>query len=392
MLRNPLGDVVERHLDYARCAGGTIHMVTYASARHRLKPQSFEERLFVYPSDSWSQVSFPLDAYRSARELCRAVSFDAIYTQDPFGTGLVGVWLRKKFNIPLIIGNHSSFIDNPLWIRERPLYFTTLHALAQWVLPQADAWRVINHSEKEIYIKRLRIPPAQIAVINTPVSLQHFAIPVDSTVRRKIRHNLGLSEATPVALWVGRPVKFKRLPILLKAFRIVLQHLPEARLVLIGPKKLQQENLEAIQSSLELNKGQVIWLDEGVPHAELPVYYQMANVYVHSSNYEGFGKVLVEAAASGLPLVVTEAAGPREIVQDGETGFLVQVDDSRAMARRMIDLLTNLEKALKMGNKGRSYVLERFNRDKNIDAIVALWRCVAEAGVGGRPRAASLGL
>ena len=70
-------------------------------------------------------------------------------------------------------------------------------------------------------------------------------------------------------------------------------------------------------------------------------YYHAAEVYVSSSKHESFGKVLVEALAAGLPVVATATTGSKEIVKDGENGFLVSIGDSEALARKIIYLLNN---------------------------------------------------
>ena len=378
MRDRPVGDVVERHLEYARCANGEIHMVTYSLAGHGLQPKTFEDRFAVYPSHSLGHATFPLDAYRIASRLCRRLPFDVIYTQDPFGTGLVGVLLCRRFNIPLIIGNHSSFIDNARWIAERPLYFAFLNRLAKRLLPHADAWRVINVAERDIYVHDLGIPRERIFIINTPVNVQNFASPPDPRACSALRGRLGIPDGAPVLLWVGRPVRFKRIPVLLAAFKRVLEQRADAWLVLVGRRSAQQEDLAYVQRTLGLDK-QVVWLEDWVPHADLPSYYHMATVYAHTSHYEGFGKVVVEAAAAGLPVVATDTAGAREVVQAGETGYLVPVDDDVAFAERVVYLFNNSEHARYLGGNGRQYVLDRFDREKNIDAIVELWRRVAQS-------------
>ena len=76
-----------------------------------------------------------------------------IYSQDPFGTAIIANVARKIFRIPLLIGNHSSFANNPIWLAEKPLYFSLLKIIMRINLPLADAWRVNNKKEKDNYIK-----------------------------------------------------------------------------------------------------------------------------------------------------------------------------------------------------------------------------------------------
>jgi glycosyltransferase involved in cell wall biosynthesis len=303
-----------------------------------------------------------------------------VYAQDPFGTALAGTWLRKRFSLPLIIGNHSNFLDNRLWIAERPLFFSMLNKVAHYTLPRADAWRVLNDTERAIYTTGLHLPEKRIYMLNTPVPLAQFYTSVSADKCAALRQKLEIPVDAPVVLWVGRPVRVKRLPILFKAFRIVVDQIPNARLVLVGKQQLRQEPLERYINDERIAQN-VVWLKSGVPHAELPAYYQMANVYLQTSNYEGFGKVMVEAAASGLPVVSTKSAGAERIVCDGETGFLVPIDDARACGERIIWLLNDAEQAQRMGEQGCKHVLERFDYEHNMQAIVTMWREVATRGL-----------
>jgi 1,2-diacylglycerol 3-alpha-glucosyltransferase len=378
ILKQPLGDEIERHVEYARRAGGQIHMITYSLARRKLMPRCFDNQFFVYPSCSLSPFMFPYDAYRQAKSLCQRIQFDLIYTQDPFGTALVGRWLHKRFGIPFIIGNHSDFIDNPYWIAERPIFFSFLNRLAKYTLPKANAWRVVNASQKNIYVRNLRLPSDRIFICHTPVYLERFLHPVDQATRLKIRHQLGIESDTPVLLWVGRPTRVKRLPILLRAFRHVVDSLPDSKLILVGKKKYVREDLDAEILNLNL-KETVVWVQDGVRHEELPGYYQMADVYIQTSQYEGCCKAIIEAALSGLPIVSTDAAalGTQNIIRQPETGFLVPVDDVFALAENVLWLFKNPEQARLMGNKMRRNAITTFDREKSVQSIVKMWQEVA---------------
>ncbi len=373
-LVDPASETVERHLAYAERAGGKIFMVCY-SRSGRSSTRSFEDRLFVVPSRSLSPVTFPYDAYRRATKIIEAEPIDLIYTQDPFATAAAGLLVRRRFKKPLIIQNHSSFIDNELWIAERPLYFSLLNRLGKSLLPKADAWRVVNHEEKRIYRERLDIPEERIHVLNVPVAIDRFLTDRPAEELAALRAGLGLEPDAPLILWVGRPVRFKRLPLLFRAFRLVRQRLPRARLLLIGDERQAQEDLGAEIERLGIGAG-LIWLKRGAPHGELPGYYQAADVYVHTSNYEGFGRVMVEASAAGRPVVATDTAGAREIVDDGRTGFLVPVDDAHALAERLLQLLKDGETARRMGRVGRRRMRAKFDPERNTEAIVEMWRRV----------------
>jgi len=184
-------------------------------------------------------------------------------------------------------------------------------------------------------------------------------------------------------LWVGRMVWFKRLPVLLEAFALIAAKHPDAYLVLAGDPDTA-EGLAAHRLAGELCIADRVRFAGRVDHAGLPAYYALADVYALSSIYEGFGKVLVEAAASGLPVVSTATAGGREVVRDGETGLLARMEDPADIADKLDRLLSDPALARQMGERAREHAAAHYDRTHTIERIIDMWvRC---AGMGRRGR------
>jgi len=101
-------------------------------------------------------------------------------------------------------------------------------------------------------------------------------------------------------------------------------------------------------------------------------------MYLHSSVYEGFGRVMVEAAAAGRAVVATRTAGALDIVQDNETGLLCPVRSPEAFAAAVLKLLSDPDRAHTMGTAARSWVQQQFDPDRLTEGIVAAWRRCAE--------------
>ncbi|MGO9097979.1 MAG: glycosyltransferase [Mycobacterium sp.] len=102
---------------------------------------------------------------------------------------------------------------------------------------------------------------------------------------------------------------------------------------------------------------------QDVPTRELAELYRAASLFVLSLNEEGLGVVLLEAMASGLPVVSTRCGGPEMVVTEGQTGFLVPVGDAPALAARIGTLLDSAAMRRAMGTAGRRVVVERFSLD-----------------------------
>ncbi len=363
LLTGTTGDSRARHEIYARRAGSLSIVVCSTASLADLEA----DPLRIRPTRSRNRLAYLLDGYRVGLQMAALCRPAVITSQDPFLTGIVGLWLSRKLKVPFIVQDVTSAVENWEFARESHLNWG-LQQMARQVVRRADAVRVLNHGEKMACV-RLGVPADRVRVIPIPTDLSRFVQP-----SREInwRERLNLSPEDRVALWVGRPVYVKNLPLLLDAFARVHAQLPTARLVLAGDIRDA-----ATPAQIErLGLSSVVRLAGRVAHTDLPSLYQSADIYVHSSRYEGFGVVLIEAAAAGLPLISTDTDGAREIIRDGETGLIVP-QNVEALAKAMLRLLGDPIQARGMGERARADMIARFDGETIIDQWVGMWREVA---------------
>ncbi|MBK8030047.1 MAG: glycosyltransferase [Chloroflexi bacterium] len=110
------------------------------------------DHLTIIPTNSRHPVLFPLDAIRLARGVLRGGGVNLITTQEPLATGLVGLRLRLRYRVPLLVQNHSYFFGNQAWLDERPLRNRLLTAIGRVVVARADFYRTVNDKEKQNYL------------------------------------------------------------------------------------------------------------------------------------------------------------------------------------------------------------------------------------------------
>ncbi|NRQ37825.1 glycosyltransferase family 4 protein [Nonomuraea sp. NN258] len=170
------------------------------------------------------------------------------------------------------------------------------------------------------------------------------------------RAELGLGER-PVVACVSRLVPRKGQDLLIKAWPAVLRAVPDAVLLLVGggPYRRSLERLAAGHESIRFTGT--------VPAADLPGYYAAADVFampcrtrLKGVDVEGLGIVFLEASATGLPVVAGASGGAPDAVRHGETGLLVDGRDPGEVAQALIELLTDPERARKMGARGRDWI------------------------------------
>jgi glycosyltransferase involved in cell wall biosynthesis len=164
-----------------------------------------------------------------------------------------------------------------------------------------------------------------------------------------------------VLLYVGRFTDVKRLPLLIAAFERARPGFEvPASLVLVGGHPGEWEDPHPADVISELDARDVYlagWHD----HAELPAFFAASDAVVLASVREQFGQVLVEAMACELPAVATDSFGPRLIVDDGTTGWLVPRDDEGALAAALLEAVNDAEERRRRGRAAREDALERFS-------------------------------
>src|SRR5262249_36119601 len=128
-----------------------------------------------------------------------------------------------------------------------------------------------------------------------------------------------------------------------------------------------------------------------VPPAGLPAYYTAADVFVlpcrddrHGLQTEGLGLSILEASASGLPVVVGTSGGSPQSVRPGRTGLLIDAHQPAAVAGALLDLLDHPDQARAMGAAGRRWMLDAWTWDQSGQRLAAALRSEPGAGAGGR--------
>ena len=374
---------IKRHIKYARYSKIKIYMILLSPIKNIKsdKKISRDNCLFIFPVASQNHLLLILKGLIKTVKLCRKIKFNLIYSQDPFGTALIGNLVRKIFKIPLLIGSHSSFANNKIWINERPIYFNFLILMMRFNLPLADAWRVNNHKEKEHYIKLYGINPNRIKVNNTLVDVKTFTNTFTEKELKELKLEITKDLKTKLIIWVGRPVKFKRINLALETFSEVIKNNPNTKLILIGNfinSRIFKEAIDNINPELKRN---LYIVGKGCNHYDLSKFYKISDVFLHTSSYEGFGVVLSEAALSGLPIVSTLSDGSFENVEHNKSGYLINSSSSKEIANYVIKLLNDDDLRIKMSNYAINMAINKYDEEENLRTRDILWKNVAKGGL-----------
>lgn len=162
-------------------------------------------------------------------------------------------------------------------------------------------------------------------------------------------------------LFVGRLVGDKGINELVEAFVRLQSEIKNTRLLLVGTfeDKLDPLNSDTLQAIHSIDKIKVLGVKKG---DELIAYYAASDCFVLPSYREGFPNTLLEAGAMGLPLIVTDINGSREIVEDGKNGIIISPKDSDALYYAMKDIVEKREKRALFASNARQMISSRFEQ------------------------------
>lgn len=175
---------------------------------------------------------------------------------------------------------------------------------------------------------------------------------------------------------VARLVAKKGTEYLIKAFAVVASEFPDLELTIIGEGELRS-HLERLVGSLGL--GSRVFFAGALPHKEVLKHIQtstaliLPSVTAVSGDAEGLPMVLLEAYASGIPVIGTHHAGIPEAVVDGKTGYLVPERDVSALASRIRDMMSDSEMRRYMGIHARKLVEDRFDIRKQTEKLETIY-------------------
>lgn len=186
----------------------------------------------------------------------------------------------------------------------------------------------------------------------------------------------------PTVLFVGYFRPEKNLIGLIRAFAMVVERIPEARLRLVGaPTRDDSAYYEAVQQEIaRLGSRDRVDVVGRLPQPAVATEMANASLLVLPSLQENFGLVLAEAMATGTPVVATRVGGVPFVVRDGETGLLVRPDDVDDLARKLIQLLQDHKARARMGALAREFATKRYCGDAIATDTMEVYRQVLADG------------
>ena len=292
-------------------------------------------------------LAFPRRATLNALNRFRP---DVIHVHEPLQMGNIALTYARRNRIPVVLTAHAipcfvaSYFPKPV----QPLIEKILWMYARWVLGRYASVITPTRTIADVVRKMTGHKPK---VISNGLDLQTFHPPLSSDDVPATRRKWNLPSRVPLLLHAGRLDTDKSVDQLLRAAAPALRE-SETHWVLVGDG-CEKQNLICLCQELGI-ENRVHFLGFVSVEDGLPEIYRMADIFLTASEIETQGLVLLEAAASGLPIVAVNATCIPEIVHDGVNGFLAEPGDIDTFGSAIRTLLNHSDRKHVMSREGRA--------------------------------------
>lgn len=278
--------------------------------------------------------------------------------------------IKRKREIPLVLTSHNVWEDE-LWDEMNRL---------------ADIWDMVISVSQYIKDEMVKVGyrAGRIVVVHHGIDHRRFHPPTEEEYAAARRRYPALGDR-PVIFHPARMSLDKGCHISVKALRIIKERVPDVMLVLAGTGKTvdwgshQQKHVRMIMDMIEEYGLKDNVYVQFFPWEEIPYMYQAADICIYPSCFEEpFGLVMLEAMATGRPIVVSRAGGMPEVVKDGQNGFIVEMKNEEELADRCLQLLLNPDLAEAMGKKGREMVEKHYTKEIMTEKTINVYEMALE--------------
>jgi glycogen synthase len=373
------GGVERRIIETTKRLQGEANITVYSGTKAGFKEPTTLNGVKVVPCYSTDKL-FPLDNWffnRSLTKKAAVINADAYEAHAVSGFGFAKALQKHGIKKPFIHTIHGVLADEYEQARKngydslrgRAANYFMRNLAKQEAQTAQDASLIVTISQYSLAkIKQFyRVDTRKVRIVPNGVDPEKFKPRLNLEALRK---QFGLG-SEPCVLFVGSLIARKGLPFLVEAAKKALKEHAETKFLIVGEGPLKSQMLGTLEAA---NLGGNFKFLGNVKEDALPALYNCADVFVLPSIQEGQGIVLLEAQASGKPVVAFDVGGVNEAVRNGETGLLVKRGSTDELADALLKLISDGVLREKMGAAGRKFVVENFTWDICAQKMLAVYR------------------
>lgn len=299
-----------------------------------------------------------IKALKQLEKLFDEIYFDIIHCQSPSGGAITRLAARKtrKKGSKVLYTAHGLHFFKGAPLKSWLVYYN----IEKWLGCFTDCIITINNEDYILAQKRLKIKDVRY-IPGVGIDLNKFT-PQTKEKKKELREQYGYDKNDFVLIYVAEMSYRKHQDLLIKAVNILKNKLPNIKLLLVGSGNLMEKYKEQV-NYLGLND-YICFLGY---RKDVPDLMEISDIYVSSSRQEGLPVNVMEGMATGLPLVVTDCRGNRDLVRNGENGYVVSVDDVERFANAVEELYKSEKLRAKFGQKSleliKKYSIENVTKE-----------------------------
>lgn len=284
-----------------------------------------------------------------------------------------GVWVdaamatRGLGGVKLLLSFHGKTHTHRPALRRR--------LLNRWAAARADAVLAVSRESIEYMKHEWGLGPTRLAVIHNGVNLDRFHPPAGPDEAARLRGELGLNAEHRLAVCVANFLPIKGIDVLIRAWQQVSARQPAARLLLVGDGPLR-DSLQALAWELGC-RDSVLFAGA---RENVPDLLRAADLFVLPSHYEACCNAILEAQASGLPVVACDTGGNPELIDSGATGWLVRPGSPDALAEGILAVLADDQLRRRIGRAARDQAVAACGEAAWLEAYNSLYLSLAITG------------
>ncbi|MBN1103819.1 MAG: glycosyltransferase [Deltaproteobacteria bacterium] len=307
----------------------------------------------------------------SMLDYCFREDFTHIHLATPGPIGLAGLAVARILKIPVYGTYHTALPQYVRTLTGDPGLEEMTWKYTIWFYNQMDVVYVPSHATgKELEARGLA--REKIRFFDRGIDTERFH---PSKRNGFFQKRFGMAAEDFKLLYVGRVSREKNLAFLAEGFRRLHQARRDLRLIVVGDGPYLLD-LKKVLADLPVTFTGSLFGED------LAQAYASSDLFVFPSTTDTFGNVVLEAQASGLPVIVTNEGGPQENLVHGSTGLIVPANDMEAFVQTILGLINDPEAMARMRCQAREYMKDRSFES----AFLTLWGSYGDAGEGFRPR------
>ncbi len=373
------GGVERRIIEVAKRLQNEVDITIYCGTKADFRKPTTIEGATLVPVASTDRV-FPLDNWTFNRNLCKkaaTIQADVIEAHAVSGYGLQKTLEKQQIRKPFIHTVHGVLADEyeqakktgqtSLRGKVANYFMNYLAKLEAQTAQDADLIVTISNYSLQKIRSHYGVDPTKVRIVPNGVDTERFKPNPEKTA---LKRQFGLGDE-PCVLFVGSLIARKGLPLLVEAAKKVTKERADTKFIIVGEGPLKASLSSSIASGgLSSNFRFLGNLSE----EQLPQIYNCADIFVLPSIQEGQGIVLLEAMASGLPVVAFDIGGVNEAVSNGETGFLVEPGKVEALSEAILKFLADPMLRAQFGDYAKKRVSEKFTWDICANGMLEVYK------------------